>query len=1016
MHDGRDSRSMLKVPMKRQLLRLILVALGPMLTQAAKRPAFRSFLLRHELVAQIQLKNGSVARHYIFAGGKVRSVAGMHPNPAVRMVFKDVQTALAMLKPNADMGDVVHAAKNFKVMVMGPDPLCTWFMQLMNLSQTSALKMGTPLPGGLIRYTMLTNGGPLFVHVRDGHIVRLVPIEFDAKDSGSWKINARGRQFTPRRQATVASHALAMKAAVYSEKRILQPMKRVDFDPAGERNPQNRGVSGYVPISWDEAIQIVASEIQRQKQVHGPGAMTITHGSHHQWGNVGYYLSAMLRFGNLVGFTRLAANPDSWEGWYWGAMHHWGQSQRVGIAGSYGTVEDCLQEAELMVFWSSDPESTRGAYAAHEGTERRQWAKELGMEFVHIDPHLNPTAAWLGGRWIPIRPGTDAALAQAIMQVWIAEDLYDKDYVSSRTQGFDQWRDHLMGMDDGVAKTPEWQESETGVPARDVRSLARLMARKKMYLAAGAGGGGFGGAGRGATGAQWARCMVMLMAMRGLGKPGINMGNLESGTPVDHEFYFPGYADGGISGELQWNGNSVNNYQKMPHVITLNPVRQLVPKQRFPEAILEGKATGYLWDGIATEIQFTPFEYPMPGYSKIHMIYKYGGSWFSTLTESKRMEAAYRHESIEFVVNQSIWMEGEAQFADIILPACTQFERYDIGEWCNGGGYLPHGFNNVNHRVIALQHKCIEPLGESKSDYEIFSLILQRLGLGAMFTEGCSELDWCKRVFDSSDVSRRISWAEFCRKGYYVVPPEEEDLRTPVLFRWFAEDRMKDIAEAQPLPSQWAGEFGKGLQTPTGKIEFMPLTLQRHDPSNEERPVLNRYIPSWEGPRSEMAGRYPLQMIATHSRYSFHTNVDGKGGFLEDIEDHRVRVNGHAYWVIRLNQDDAAARGIKHHDLVKVFNDRGAVICAADVSSMVARGVAKSFESSAEYIPVSTLDGVVDIGGSMNLLTPSRTAIKGTHSMAPNSCMVEVSRWVWDEQARPGEPAPLARARGEVSA
>lgn len=979
--------------MKRILLRTILLALAPMLNKAARRPQFRRFLKRHEAVVQIQLKDGSLGRHFVLAGGKVRSAAGLHPSPAVRMVFKDVDTALSMMRPNPDMGEVVHAAKNFRVMVMGPDALCVWFMQLLNLSQTSGLQMGTPMPDGSTRYTQLTNGGPLFVHVKDGRIVRLTPVEFDGTDATGWTIAARGRRFTPRRMATVASHALAMKSAVYSEKRLLHPMKRVDFDPDGERNPLNRGRSGYVRISWDEALDIVAKEILRQRQVHGPGSMTILHGSHHQWGNVGYYLSSLLRFGNLVGFTRMAANPDSWEGWYWGAMHHWGQSQRVGIAGSYGTVEDCLQQAELMVFWSSDPESTRGAYSAHEGTQRRQWARELGMEFVHIDPHLNPTAAWLGGRWIPIKPGTDPALAMAIMQVWIDEDLYDKAYVAARTTGFDAWRDHLLGRDDGVPKTPEWQEAETGVPAKDVRALARLMARKKLYLAAGAAGGGFGGAARGATGAQWARCMVMLMAMRGLGKPGINMGNLEAGTPVDHEFYFPGYADGGISGELQWNGNSVNNYQRMPHVITLNPVRQLVPKQRFPEAIVEGRATGYLWDGIATEIQFAPFEYPMPGYPRIHMIYKYGSSWFSTLTESKRMEAAYRHESIEFVVNQSIWMEGEAQFADLILPACTQFERYDIGEWCNGGGYLPHGFNNVNHRVVALQHKCIEPLGESKSDYQIFTDILTRLGLGSMFTEGCSELDWCKRVFDASDVSRRISWAAFCRKGYYVVPPEQEGQQPAVQFRWFAEGRMKDIGEAMPLPSQWSAEFGRGLQTPTGKIEFLPETLKRSDPHNPERPLVNRYIPSWEGPRSAQAQRFPLQLIATHSRYSFHTNVDGKGGFLDDVEDHRVRVDGHAYWLLRMNAEDAAERGIAHHDLVKVHNERGAVICAADVSPMVARGVVKSFESSAEYQPVEVGGEVVDIGGSMNVLTPSRTQIKGTHSMAPNSCMVEVGRW-----------------------
>lgn len=979
--------------MKRLVFRTILFALGPMLNKAAGRPAFRTFLKRHNAVVQIQLKDGSIARHYMIVAGKVTSVAGMHPNPAVRMVFKDVRTALTMMRPNPDMGEVVHAAKNFKVMVMGPDHLSVWFMQLLNLSQTSGLQMGTPQPDGATRCTMLTNGGPLAVHVKDGRIVRLTPIEFDAKDAPSWTIEARGKRFTPRRMATIASHALALKSAVYSEKRILHPMKRVDFDPDGERNPQNRGKSAYVRISWDEALDIVTKEILRQRRVHGAGSMTITHGSHHQWGNVGYYLSSMLRFGNLIGFTRVAANPDSWEGWYWGAMHHWGQSQRVGIAGAYGTVEDCLKEAELMVFWSSDPESTRGAYAGHEGTQRRQWARELGIEFVHIDPHFNPTAQWLGGRWVPIKPGTDPALAMAIMHVWVAEDLYDKEYVANRTTGFNTWRDHLLGVDDGMPKTPEWQESETGVPAKDVRALARLMARKKVYLAAGAAGGGFGGAGRGATGAQWARCMVMLMAMRGLGKPGVNMGNLDSGTPLDHEFYFPGYADGGISGDLQWNGNAVNNYQKMPHVITVNPVRQLVPKQQFPEAITEGKATGYLWDGLATELQFAPFQYPMPGYPRIHMIYKYGGSWFSTLTESNRMVQAYRHESIEFVVNQSIWMEGEAQFADVILPACTQFERFDIGEWCSGGGYLPHGFNNVNHRVIALQHKCIEPLGESKSDYQIFTDILTRMGLGAMFTEGCSELDWAKRVFDSSDAAKNISWKEFCKRGYYVVPAEAQALRAPVQFRWFAEDRMKDIGEAMPLPSQWSAEFGKDLQTPSGKLEFMPESLKRADPDNPERPVLNRYIPSWEGPRSEHAARFPLQMIATHSRHSFHTNVDGKGSFVNDIEDHRMCIDGHYYWLLRMNADDAAARGIIHHDLVKVYNDRGAVICAVDVSQMVAHGVAKSSESSAEFQPIEVNGEIVDIGGSMNILTSSRTQMQGTHSMAPNSCMVQVEKW-----------------------
>jgi trimethylamine-N-oxide reductase (cytochrome c) len=104
-------------------------------------------------------------------------------------------------------------------------------------------------------------------------------------------------------------------------------------------------------------------------------------------------------------------------------------------------------------------------------------------------------------------------------------------------------------------------------------------------------------------------------------------------------------------------------------------------------------------------------------------------------------------------------------------------------------------------------------------------------------------------------------------------------------------------------------------------------------------------------------------------------------------------VEGYYYWIMRMNAEDAAARGIKKHDLVKVFNERGAVICAADVSPMVARGVLKSYESSAEFQPRVINGETVDIGGCMNMLTSSRPQMKGTSSMSPNSCLVEVTKW-----------------------
>ena len=317
----------------------------------------------------------------------------------------------------------------------GEDELLVWLMQTLSMMRTVGLPMGTPMRDGTRRYATCTNGAPVRLR-QDGRIVRVTPIELDDTDAPSWVIEARGRRFSPPRRGPVAPHALTLKSLVYSDKRILHPMKRVDFDPDGERNPQNRGKSGYVRISWDEALDIVAKEINRQKRVHGPGSITFPMSSHHQWGNVGYYLSALTRFANLIGFTRVAANPDSWEGWYWGAMHHFGNSMRVGVPSGYGGLDDGPSEAEMIVFWSCDPESTNGAYAGFEGTPRRL-GQGAGIEFVHIDPHCNPTAQLLGGRWIPIRPQTDAALATAIMYVWTVEGLYDKDYVATRTTGFD---------------------------------------------------------------------------------------------------------------------------------------------------------------------------------------------------------------------------------------------------------------------------------------------------------------------------------------------------------------------------------------------------------------------------------------------------------------------------------------------------------------------------------------------------------------------------------------------------
>jgi trimethylamine-N-oxide reductase (cytochrome c) len=800
---------------------------------------------------------------------------------------------------------------------------------------------------------------------------------------------------------------------VYSPDRLLYPMKRVDFDLNGERNPQNRGISGYERISWDEALDIIASEIQRVRRDYGPGSVLTSHGSHHLWGNTGYYLSAHRRFFNTIGATQVVHNPDSWEGWYWGAMHHWGHSSRMGAAENFSTVEDLLKDCEMVVFWSSDPESTNGVYGALEGTIRRQWLKDLDIPCVHIDPYLNHTAAWLGGKWLAPRPTTSPALAHAIAYVWITENLYDKEYLAEHTAGFEQWRDHILGLEDGVARTPEWQEPETGVPAREVRALAREWAAKKTYLAAGGKGGNFGGACRSATGIEWARSMVYLMAMRGLGKPGINFGNLQFSTPVDCHFFFPGYAEGGMSGDVEGTGLLVNMFQRMPQLPTMSTVKQRVPRLKVPEAILEGECEAYCTEVKMIEGQFSKFHYPAPGCAPISLYYKYGGSYIGTMTDTNRFVKAYRVSNLECVINQSIWFEGEAKFADILLPACTNFERWDIGEWANSGGYAGQGFGQCNHRVVTMQHKCIEPLGESKSDYDIFLALSERLGVSSPYAEGTSQFDWCKRLFEATDLPKAISWKKFLRKGYYVVPAPPVAERPPVAYRWFAEGRKKDLPDLTPLPSDYAGQYGQGLQTQSGKIEFVSSSLKRFDPNDPERPVMSKYRPGWEGPHNkDLYQRYPLQLLSPHPRYSFHTMGDGKDTIINDIKEHRVCVDGYYYWIARLNPRDAAQRGIVEGDIIRLFNDRGSVLCVARLTERVQSGVVHSFEASAVYDPLGEPGASTDRGGCINQLTSNRAIAKKTNSSSYNSCLIQLEKWDGKDPFR--QAAETAEVTGVV--
>jgi trimethylamine-N-oxide reductase (cytochrome c) len=378
------------------------------------------------------------------------------------------------------------------------------------------------------------------------------------------------------------------------------------------------------------------------------------------------------------------------------------------------------------------------------------------------------------------------------------------------------------------------------------------------------------------------------------------------------------------------------------------------------------------------------------------MFYKYGGSYFGTQPESNRFAKMYRSDKLDTVVSQSIWMEGETRYADVILPACTNFERWDIGEFASCGGYIEKSYLQNNHRVIHMEHKCIEPMGESRSDYDIFHDICSRLGMGQVFSEGCADFDWVKRYFNSTDLPKKLSWQQFLDKGYYIVPPLPENRRDALALNWFARGEKRDTPEQTTPPSEYYGRFNEGLQTPTGLFEFESQTLKRFDPDDPERPPICTWIPSWEGPESELYQKYKLQLISPHPKFSYHTMGDGKDTTVNDIDEHRMLIDGYRYWIFRMSPKDAADRGVRHGDVIEVYNDRGSVLCGLEITNRLPVGVVHSYESCSDYQPVGTPGESPEANGCVNILTPKRFIIERGHGLAVNACLVEVRKWEGD--------------------
>ena len=879
----------------------------------------------------------------------------------------------------------------------------------------------------IISYSLMgpESGGPCFVDSNDGKITRIRPYHYDKEYTDQhcnpWTIQARGQTFTPPDRVTITPLGLGYKARVYSPNRVRYPMKRVDWDPKGERNPQNRGKSGYVRISWDEAAQLCADELVRMRDTYGPEAVLCQSDMHGEGKRVAPSHGCPNRLLALMGgYTLQMRNMDSWEGWYWGAKHVWGCEPVGEMAPTANLYPDIAQHCDSLLFWGCDPETTPLGVVSHIPSRLCYWFTDLGIKSIYVCPDLNYGAAVHADKWIPILPNTDAALQLAIAYIWITEGTFDKEYIDKHSYGFDKFAAYVLGEEDGEPKTPEWATHKCGVSEWTIKALARDWAKKTVSILHGNGGCFI----RGPYATEPARLEVMLLGMRGLGKPGVhqakmiewNMWAVDFPVPYQGEFAprVPQICDclravdGDLPDDMNMERYSLSPYQreKAPELIELfkklPAPQQFIPRCMVHRAITEGHAEWYGMHCFSSsqqpdknnfrqptnKYQFDKIVYPRPGLSTVRMMWTDAPCNLTCWNNGNLFAEAYRHPSIETIVAQHPWLENDCYFADLILPVSTKHEMNDIGNDLSSGVY----------QSVYLERPCCEPVGESLTDFDVCVKVCEKLGpeyVRAYTGNGLTEKERVRFFYAASGCEDYMSWEEFKERKIFVVPCKKDAQEIPAGLYNFYKDPE-----------------GNPLTTPTGLLEYSSTDIEKHMPDDMERPP----VPHWveRGPAhderlsSERTRKYPLLCLSNHSRWRMHAQCDDII-WNREVASMKIRgKDGYQYEPAWLNPEEAASRGIEHGDIVKVFNERGIVLCAANVTERLITQTV-SIDHGARYDPI--IPGWLDRGGCINCITPTNMTGTNSTGMAVSGFLVEVQKVTDEEMAGWMRDYPEAFAR-----
>lgn len=570
-----------------------------------------------------------------------------------------------------------------------------------------------------------------------------------------------------------------------------------------------------------------------------------------------------------------------------------------------------IENSKLVVMFGNNPAETRMSgggitYLLEKAREKSN------AKMIVIDPRYTDTAAGREDEWLPIRPGTDAALVAGIAWVLINENLVDQPFLDKYCVGYDEktlpadapknghYKAYILGEgDDKTAKTPQWASQITGIPVDRIIKLAReIGTAKPAYTCQG------WGPQRQANGEQTSRAIAMLSVLTG--NVGINGGN-------------SGVREGSWDLGVEW------------FPMLENPVKTQISVFTWTDAIDHGTEMTATRDGVR-------------GKEKLDVPIKFLWCYASNTLINQHGDINHTHEVLqddskcEMIVGIDHFMTASAKYCDILLPDLMPTEQEDLISHESAG----------NMGYVILAQPATSAKFERKPIYWMLSEVAKRLGpdVYQTFTEGRSQHEWIKYLHAKTKERNpeMPDYEEMKTTGIFKKKCPEEHY---VAFRAFRED-----PQANPL------------KTPSGKIEIYSERLAKIADTWELKKdeiihPLPAYTPGFDGWDDPLRKTYPLQLTGFHYKARTHSSY-GNIDVLQQACPQEV-------WI---NPIDAQARGIRHGDTVRVFNNNGEMLIAAKVTPRILPGVTAIGQGA--WLKADMFGDRVDHGGSINILTSHR--------------------------------------------